>query len=146
VDYAAVELPEGVELDSAALEHFTPQLQAMNVDADGAKELFAGFAKYQGQQIEAQNVEYNKAWDADQATNAAVLPEDMASAKVAMETFFDDDGQAMLAGRLGDVPSVLNALVKIGKAMREDGFVEGKGGANPKAKPAEDVLFPSMNK
>lgn len=145
VNYAEIELPEGIKLDEKALEHFAPFLQAKGVTAEEAKDLFGQFAEYQNQQITAANEQFNKEWDADVEVVSKIPKEDMAAAKKARDAFFDEDGVKLLEGRLGDVPAVVNALVKIGKAMAEDKFVEGEG-VNDGGRPAEDVLYPTMKK
>ena len=112
------------------------------MDGEQAKTLFTKFAAYQEQQIKAANDQFNSEWDDDQAEIAKIPKEDLAAAKKARDAFFDETGVKLLSGRLGDVPAVVQALVKIGKAMAEDKFVEGDGVGNDT--PAEDVLFPTM--
>ena len=143
VDYSTVELPEGVTLDEAALEHFAPRLKELGVSSEKAKDLFSDFAKYQETQMQRQLDEFNKAWDADAAVIGKMPKEDLGAAKAAMNAFFDDEGAKLLSGRIGDSPALVRALVKIGKAMREDKFVEGEGAGSQKA--AEDILYPTMN-
>ncbi len=143
VNYAEIELPEGIKLDEKALEHFAPELKAMNVGADQAKELFTKFSAYQDQQIKAANDSFNAEWDADQAVISKLPKEDLAAAKRARDAFFDEKGVELLGGRLGDVPAVVQALVKIGKAMAEDKFVEGGNAGS--GKKAEEILYPSMH-
>ena len=142
LNFAEIELPDGIKLDEKALEHFAPELKALNVDGEQAKTLFTKFAAYQEQQIQAANDQFNSEWDADQAVIAKIPKEDLAAAKKARDAFFDETGVKLLSGRLGDVPAVVQALVKIGKAMAEDKFVEGGNAGNDT--PTEDILFPTM--
>lgn len=145
VDYSAVELPEGITLDEAALEQFSPILNEANLTAEAAAPLFAKFAEYQAAEQTRATKEFNDGWDADAAIVAKMPKEDLAAAKTILDTYGDDEAKELMSGRIGEIPAVIRMLTNIGKAAAEGKWIEGGSGNPSTEKPdTKDVLFPTM--
>lgn len=145
VDYASIDYGEGVQVDTELLNTYAPQLKDAGFTEDQMKAAVPMMNEIMSKQAQAQVDAFTQQQTADREVIGKIAPEDMAAAKTAMEKVFGEDPEAMAAlnGRYGDLPWVVNGLVKIGKMMSGDGFIEGAGGGGP-SKPAEQVLFPSM--
>lgn len=147
VNYGEIDFGEGVQVDTELLNHYAPKLNEMGMTAEQAKAavpiMNEILSKHAQQQIDA----FNQRQTADRQAISQIPKEDMAHAKTAMEKVFGEDPEAMAAlqGRYGDLPWVVRGLAKIGKLMGEDGFIEG-GSPGSGNRPAEKVLFPSMQK
>jgi hypothetical protein len=140
VDYAAVELPEGVQMDTEALAEYGPVLKEAGVTAEQAKALFPIVAQMNQKNADA----FNAYRETQIEAIKQMPPEDLADAKKAVQEFAKDDPEAAKAinSYKGDEAWLVRLLSRVGKAMGEDKFIDGKSAAADR--PAEDILFPSM--
>ena len=142
VDYTNVELPEGIQMDTEALTEYGPVLKEAGVTEEQAKALFPIVSQMQAKQADA----FNAYRDTQTAAIKAMPAEDMSNAKRAVVAFTEGDAEATAAlnSYKGDEAWLVRILSKVGKAMGEDKFIDGKSVGSKIA--TEDALFPSMAK
>jgi len=146
IDYAAVEMPEGQQLDPELLTAYGPMLQESGVSAEQAGKLFPAVNEIIQKRDEAQIAAFQEQQTADRDLIGKMTPESMADAKTGMEKIFGEDPDAMaaLSGRYGDLPWLVKGLAKIGGMMSGDSFIEGGNAGAGKSEP-DKVLYPSMH-
>lgn len=140
------ELPEGMEMDMAALEQAKPLFKELNLDQAGQQKLvtlYAGLrSKMETEAAQALNKQRQE-WRAE-FTKDPDHQKTLASAKKALTMFGDDEFGAMLKGSwMGDHPGLLNFLARVGQAVSDDAFVKGKS-TRQSPRTAEEVLFGDM--
>lgn len=136
--YEAFKMPDGIELDAAALAEFEPVARELNLTQEQAQKLVdleakrrvdaaAAQAKAWGDQVQA----WGAAAENDPEIGGTKFTENLALAKTALDKFGSPELKAALdATGAGNHPEFIRAFVKIGKAMAEDVIVGGpKGGA-----------------
>lgn len=140
-------MPEGVELDTAAADEFKAIAKELKLSAEAAQKVADVGAKMAQRQAES-HTKLVESWTeltkADKEVGGDKLHENLAVAKKALETFGTPELRDVLnATGLGNHPEVIRAFYKAGKAISEDRFVPG----SPKAAETDMAkrLFPSMN-
>lgn len=140
------ELPEGMEMDMAALEQAKPLFKELNLDQAGQQKLVTLYAGLRSkmeteaaQALNKQRQEWREEFKKDPDHQKT-----LASAKKALTKFGDDEFSAMLKGSwMGDHPGLLNFLARVGQAVSDDTFVKGKS-TRQSPRTAEEVLFGDM--
>ncbi len=129
--YEPFTMPEGLELDSAAVDLVAPVLKELDLPQESAQKLVDAYVKLQAQQAQAAEealAEQRKTW-AGEFRKTKGWQEEAGYARRALDTFGDDASKQMFADSwLGDHPAVLSFLARIGKSVSEDrGPGAGKG-------------------
>lgn len=151
-EYADFELPEGFELDAAALDAFKPIAKELNLSQEQAQRLVTlqtENAQRWADQLVTQHIEQRTSWREastnDSEFGGAGLAQNLATAKQAREAFGTPELSKLLNETgLGDHPEVIRYFYRVGKATSEHDFVNtGKpakqGGYydHPTSKPRE---------
>jgi hypothetical protein len=139
-------MPEGVELDAALVEKVDPILRELNLTNEQASKLASAFAEHRVSEAQrqsdayAQQVEdWGKQAREDKEFGGAAFEQNVPLAQKAIAQFGTPELKTLLADGLGNHPELIRFCVKVGKAIGEDGGVDGGSAATPKS-PA-DVLF-----
>ena len=129
--------PDGKQYDAAVLEPFSEAAKAANLTQDAAQKILETMApklaEHQQAQVEAVQSGWLEASKTDKEFGGDRLQENLAVAKRALDTFAPKNADGTVSGfrqllddtGLGNHPEVIRMLVKIGKAISEDGFVAG---------------------
>jgi hypothetical protein len=140
--------PDGAQFDDAVLGAYSEVAKELNLSQEAAQKVLDKVAPViqarQAEQIKAARTAWAQSAMADKEFGGDNLPENIATAKKALETF-GTPGLTKLLNEtgLGNHPEVIRAFYRAGKAISEDKFVGGKGA--PPA--ADDVrsLYPNSN-
>ena len=146
--------PEGVELDTALLDKFTPLAKELKLDNAGVQKL----ANFLAEQRQAEAGNQVKAWEgvvdgwvqatkADPEIGGEKLGPALASAKAVVDKYGNDKLKAELFDQygIGNHPEVIRFLAKVGADMADDKLHGGSGGGGGE-KSAAEVLYPDMTK
>ena len=138
---------EGQELDAAALEQFEPIARELNLTNEQAQKMVDLYGAkimpmVQQQQVEAWQ-KTTEQWAADVKADKEIggdkLTGNLSAAQRALAQFGTPELKEYLEGTgLGNHPELVKAFVKIGKAMSEDGMVDG---SNQGQRSAAEVLY-----
>lgn len=139
-------MPEGVELDAALAEKVDPVLRELGLSNEQANKLASTFAEYRASESQrqsdayAQQVEdWGKSARDDKEFGGAAFEQNVAAAQTAIGKFGTPELKTLLADGLGNHPELIRFCVRVGKAIGEDGGVEGSKATTPKDPAA--VLF-----
>lgn len=133
--YEDFKTPEDIKLDpelagelkALAKEFNLPQEQAQKVADLGAK-LAQKMQANQAEVLKAAREEWASNARADKEYGGDAFDANMATAKKAVDQFVSPELKTMLNETgLGNHPELIRTFVKIGKAIKEDGYVGGKG-------------------
>lgn len=127
--------PEGVTLDPAAVEEFTPIAKELGLSQEQAQKLVgvvAGISQRQAEQHAAQVAEWARQVETDKeiggdkwATNRALVARARDQfATPELLTLMDSTG-------LGNHPAVIKHFIAVGKAIADDGHVIGGAPSRP---------------
>lgn len=141
------EVPEGVTLDADAVTEFSAIAKELKLDKATAQKVADVGVRMAQRQKEA-HVKAVESWTeatkADKEIGGDKLAENLAIARKAVETFGSPELKSVLdVSGLGNHPAIVKAFLKAGKAISEDGFVNGSSQGVQKD-PAK-IMFPSMN-
>ncbi|HFJ3401951.1 TPA: peptidase [Salmonella enterica] len=138
---------EGQELDVAALEQFEPIARELNLTNEQAQKMVDLYGTkimpmVQQQQAEAWQ-KTTEQWAADVKADKEIggdkLTGNLSAAQRALAQFGTPELKEYLEGTgLGNHPELVKAFIKIGKAMSEDGMVDG---SNQGQRSAAEVLY-----
>ncbi|MEG6190984.1 peptidase [Enterobacter kobei] len=138
---------EGQELDTAALEQFEPIARELNLSNEQAQKMVDLYGTkilpmVQQQQAEAWQ-KTTEQWAADVKADKEIggdkLTANLSVAQRALDQFGTPELKEYLEGTgLGNHPELVKAFIKIGKAMSEDGMVDG---SNQGQRSAAEVLY-----
>lgn len=138
---------EGQELDTAALEQFEPIARELNLTNEQAQKMVDLYGTkimpmVQQQQAEAWQ-KTTEQWAADVKADKEIggdkLTANLSSAQRALDLFGTPELKEYLEGTgLGNHPELVKTFIKIGKAMSEDGMVDG---SNQGQRSAAEVLY-----
>ena len=141
--------PEGIELDSAAVEQFSvlaKELKLSGPDAQRVADIGAAMIQRQAEQ----QVATVKGWISESKTDKEfggdAFDSNMSVARKAIDTFGSEKLKAaMESSGLGNHPEFVRFAFKVGKAISEGTFV--KSGASGGGHPADAAkkLYPGMN-
>jgi len=142
--------PEGKEYDSAVLEPFSAAAKEANLTQDAAQKLLdkmaPALAERQQSQVKAVQDGWLEAAKTDKEFGGEKLPENLATAKKAMDSFASPELKTLLnTTGLGNNPEVIRLFVKVGQSLSEDGFV--RGSVSPQnTKTTAEILYPTSKK
>ncbi|EBZ4662830.1 peptidase [Salmonella enterica subsp. enterica serovar Bovismorbificans] len=137
---------EGVELDAEALKDFEPVARELNLTNEQAQKLVDTYPKIlegvQHRQMEAWQ-KTTEQWAADVKADKEIggdkLTSNLSAAQRALDQFGTPELKEYLnTTGLGNHPDLVKTFVKIGKAMSEDGMVDG---SNQGQRSAAEVLY-----
>lgn len=137
---------EGVELDTEALKDFEPVARELNLTNEQAQKLVDAYPKIlagvQQRQVEAWQ-KTTEQWAADVKADKEIggdkLTANLSAAQCALDLFGSPALKEYLEGTgLGNHPELVKTFIKIGKAMSEDGMVDG---SNQGQRSAAEVLY-----
>jgi hypothetical protein len=121
--------PEGVELDATAVDRFKTVAGELKLPAESAQkvvDLYADIRKAEAEAFANQVQAWGDEVKADKELGGDKLAENLAVAKKAVDAFGSDEIRSLLDSTgMGNHPAVVRMMVKIGKAISEDGFVKG---------------------
>lgn len=137
---------EGVELDTEALKDFEPVARDLNLTNEQAQKLvdaypkiLAGVQQRQAEAWQKQTEGWAETVKADKEIGGDKLTANLSAAQRALDQFGTPDLKEYLnATGLGNHPDLVKTFVKIGKAMSEDGMVDG---SNQGQRSAAEVLY-----
>ncbi|WP_320745675.1 peptidase [Enterobacter cloacae] len=137
---------EGVELDTEALKDFEPVARELNLTNEQAQKLVDAYPKIlagvQQRQVEAwqkQTEGWAETVKADKEIGGDKLTANLSAAQRALDQFGTPELKEYLnTTGLGNHPDLVKTFVKIGKAMSEDGMVDG---SNQGQRSAAEVLY-----
>ncbi len=137
---------EGVELDTEAMKDFEPVARDLNLTNEQAQKLVDAYPKIlsgvQQRQAEAwqkQTEGWAETVKADKEIGGDKLTANLSAAQRALDQFGTPELKEYLNSTgLGNHPDLVKTFVKIGKAMSEDGMVDG---SNQGQRSAAEVLY-----
>lgn len=137
---------EGVELDTEALKDFEPVARDLNLTNEQAQKLvdaypkiLAGVQQRQAEAWQAQTEQWAADVKADKEIGGDKLTANLSAAQRVLDLFGTPELKTYLNDTgLGNHPDLVKAFVKIGKAMSEDGMVDG---SNQGQRSAAEVLY-----
>ncbi|ENQ1389128.1 peptidase [Enterobacter hormaechei] len=137
---------EGVELDTEALKDFEPVARDLNLTNEQAQKLvdaypkiLAGVQQRQAEAWQKQTDGWAETVKADKEIGGDKLTANLSAAQRALDQFGTPELKEYLnATGLGNHPDLVKTFVKIGKAMSEDGMVDG---SNQGQRSAAEVLY-----
>ena len=124
---------KGIELSAETLEGFATEAKALNLPQDKAQALLDSIApqlaKQQADTFKATIQGWHDASKADKEIGGDKLPENLAHAQRAAETYFSADFNKLLRDSgLGNHPEMVRGLAEIGRTLASDTFVPGGSG------------------
>lgn len=137
---------EGVDLDIEALKDFEPVARDLNLTNEQAQKLvdaypkiLAGVQQRQAEAWQAQTEQWASDVKADKEIGGDKLTTNISAAQRALDQFGTPELKEYLnTTGLGNHPYLVKTFVKIGKAMSEDGMVDG---SNQGQRSAAEVLY-----
>lgn len=138
---------EGQELDTAALEQFEPIARELNLTNEQAQKMVDLYGTKIMPMVQKQQAESwqktTEQWAADVKADKEIggdkLTANLSAAQRALDQFGTPELKEYLnATGLGNHPDLVKTFVKIGKAMSEDGMVDG---SNQGQRSAAEVLY-----
>ncbi|EPC3803843.1 peptidase [Enterobacter ludwigii] len=137
---------EGVELDAEALKDFEPVARDLNLTNEQAQKLvdaypkiLAGVQQRQAEAWQKQTEGWAETVKADKEIGGDKLTANLSAAQRALDLFGTPELKEYLSATgLGNHPDLVKTFVKIGKAMSEDGMVDG---SNQGQRSAADVIY-----
>lgn len=158
-------MPEGITVDKAALEGFTPVLKGLNLTQESAQQLVTAYATEQQRQAtefgkQLQNPEFavqqaglmlnaqRDAWaaavKADKDIGGANFQANIESAQRALARFGGDELKSLLNSTgLGNHPALVKMFVAVGKQIREDNPEYGASTTGRKS--TAEVFYPALS-
>lgn len=142
------QMPDGVELDTAAAEEFKGIAKEYGLTQEQAQKVADIGAKMVQRQTEAHQTQVQTWVDAvkaDKEIGGDKLSENLAIARKTIDTFGSPELKTMLnVTGIGNHPEIVKMAYKIGKAISDDGFVRGGNTTAPRS--AAEIMYPSMAK
>lgn len=164
VEYEDFELPDGFEMDTAALERFAPLMAKHNLTQEMAQEFVSEFAAMRQAEIQAENEsiestmrELNKANLEAVKADPVFGGDNLEATRAAMSKVLGNPagrelGQLLALAGLESHPAVIKALAPLGQLMTEDTLELGGdrtagGDSEPMTdQQIADTLFPTTRK
>jgi len=144
---------EGVELDQAQVDEFSPVAKELGLSQDKAQKLVGLYAKIKEEgelNQQKQWAETISTWreEATKDTDYGGLKfqESLGMARKTLDAFGNEKvKQALNDSGMGNHPEMIRLFVNIGRAISDDSFVFGKA-AQAAPKSHADILFPNQGK
>lgn len=132
--------PEGAPLGESVVTAFSEVARELNLPQDAAQKVIdkvaPAIAAHQAAELERASGAWVEAAKSDKEFGGDAFDANLAIARKAVDTFAPPALREMLVqSRLGNHPEFIRMMVQVGKAMSEDGIVQGKA-APEKVKPA----------
>jgi len=133
INYTDFTVPEGMEIDTGLVEALSPVMQDAKLSQENAQKLVDAYAPYQAKQAQAQQekavADWNTTvdgWKADTTKElGTAYKADITTAGKFMDQFGDKESRQILKDSgLGNHPAIVRMIVKAGKAISEDTFVD----------------------
>lgn len=140
--------PEGKEFSPEVIGAFSEVAKELNLSQDDAQKVIdkiaPAFAERQANALAQASTAWAESAKTDKEFGGDKLPENLAVAKKALDTFGTPELRTLLNDSgLGNHPEIIRAFYRAGKAISEDRFVGG-GAKDASIDPAKR-MFPSMN-
>jgi hypothetical protein len=126
-----IKLPDGIEMDEAALEAFTPLFKENKLTNEQAQKYVDAYVDLRKNEMKAYADQVEK-WKADAKKDAEyggkALQENLGMANKAMSEVFSEKTIALLDSvGFTSHPEVIRDMWKLGKRMGDDTWVDGQG-------------------
>ena len=149
--YEDFTLPNGVEVDTKALEGFIPVAKQLNLTQTEAQALIDYESKRVEEFTSAQTASWNEmqtewrtATQSDKEIGGPAFDQSLANAKKFLGAYGTNELiEALDATGMGNHPELIRAFARAGKAMGEDNLSIGGISNTPRA--PEDVLYPNQS-
>lgn len=142
------DMPEGMDLDTAAAYEFSSIAKELKLSQDDANKVAQVGVKMAQRQQEAhikQVAQWAEEVKADPDIGGDKLDRNLAYARKALDTFGTPElKQVLNQTGMGNHPELVKLLVKLGKATSDDDVVHGAMRLN--GIPAHQVMYPTMQK
>lgn len=135
--YEPFKMPEGMVLDEAAMEKAAPVFKDLGLSQDQSQKLVDIYAGLVQEEAAKQHSNLNAMRDewAEEIKSDPNYKQTLAAGKKAVEAFGDDTLKGLLYDNwLGDHPSMVAFLGKIGAAMGNDKLIEGEGSTDTRTR------------
>jgi len=137
---------EGVELDAGLAERAEPVLRELNLTNDQANKLATLIASERVSEAQRQSDAYTqqvKDWGdqaaADPEFGGTAFEKNAPIAQRAIAQFGTPELKALMENGLGNHPEMIRFAFRVGKALGEDGGVDGNKASTPRS--AADVMY-----
>ena len=141
VDYK-FDTPEGVTLDEGDLTEFKTIAKDLKLPADAAKKFVDLAVKREVARAEAFAKQVSDWETAVKADKELGTPENLATAKRAIDTFGTPELRDLLnSSGMGNHPEVIRLALKIGQAISEDKIVAGRSGGIAPPRDHASILY-----
>lgn len=139
---------EGAEVSADSLADFSEVAKELGLPQDAAQKILdkmaPALARRQAEAIEGVKTQWADAARSDKEFGGDKLAENLSVAKKALDSFGSPELRTLLnESGLGNHPEVIRLLVRTGKAISEDGLVQGTRAVAADANPAKR-LFPNQ--
>lgn len=140
--------PEGTDIHADTLTNFSEVAKELNLSQDAAQKILdkmaPAMAARQAEAIEAVKTQWADSARTDKEFGGDKLNENLGVAKKALDAFGTPELRTLLnESGLGNNPEVIRFMYRAGKAISEDGFVQGGRAAATDADPAKR-MFPNQ--
>ena len=144
-------LPDNVPLDEALVAKVDPVFRELGLTNEQANKLANAFAEHRVSEAESQQAAYAKQvedWGKQASEDAefggAGFEKNAELARAAIGRYGTPELKALLADGLGNHPELIRFCVRVGKAMSEDGGVDG-GTRTPGPKSLAERMYPNQS-
>lgn len=144
-------MPDNVPLDEALVAKVDPVFRELGLSNEQANKLANAFAEHRVSEAESQQAAYAKQvedWgkqsSADPEFGGAAFEKNAELARSAIGQYGTPELKALLADGLGNHPELIRFCVRVGKAMAEDGGVDG-GARTPSPKSIAERMYPNQS-
>lgn len=139
---------DGAEISTEALADFSEVAKELNLSQDAAQKVLdkmaPALARRQAEAIEGVKTQWADTARTDKEFGGDKLAENLAVAKKALDTFGTPELRTLLnESGLGNHPEVIRVLYRAGKAISEDGLVQGTRASAAQGDPAKR-MFPNQ--
>jgi len=150
VDFAKLELPEGMELDQSAVDAFGPLMNEAKFTQEQAQQFASAFAEFRQAQAQDQGEAFSnqkESWfnesKSDKEFGGDKFDESSKLAVQAIEKFGSPELKELMDNYgIGNNPEMIRFMYRVGKATQED--TPGNGGNGPTgAQDRVSVLYPT---
>ncbi len=149
-----VKAPEGMELDSAAIEKLSPVFKKHNLSNEAVQEIVDAYSGHMGDSLKAQDAQFEAWLKTETKNNETALRTEFGSqydtnirsAQKAIGRFADASVKKVLDDTgLGSHPGMVKMFAKIGAMVREDSPALVPGQLNEGRKSTAQLLYGKTN-
>lgn len=144
--YAEFKAPEGVTFDTGVIGEFSKAAKELDLPQDKAQQLLDRMGPVMVARSAERLIAARQEWvgqvQADKEIGGDKLPENLAAAKKALDTFGTPELRTLLIETgLGDHPEMIRAFVRAGKAISEDTLAVGGKKPVGAGKSVAEILY-----